>query len=73
MTWRTDLFTQRDYRKTLLTDFIGNVRRTNIVQFDQQLLDTINFNSTNNNNQSIQQDQQSQRQFHYIPQMPISD
>jgi len=73
VTWRTDLFTQRDYRKTLLTDFIGNVRRTNIVQFDQQLLDTINFNSTNNNNQSIQQDQQSQRQFHYIPQMPISD
>jgi phosphatidylinositol glycan class K len=72
VTWRTDLFTKRDYRKTLLTDFIGNVRRTEIVTLDNQLLDKIQFNSTID--PSIkQQQQQSKQQFTYISQMPNLD
>ena len=66
VTWRTDLFTKRDYRKTLLTDFIGNVRRTDVVPFDNQFFDQIQFNSTHH-----QSFEPSEEQFTYLSQMPI--
>ncbi|CAF0879438.1 unnamed protein product [Adineta ricciae] len=72
VTWRTDLFTKRDYRKTLLTDFIGNVRRTDIVMIDKQFSDNILTNSTR---EAIvdKEEQSKQQQFTYISQMPILD
>ena len=69
VTWRTDLFTKRDYRKTLLTDFIGNVRRTDIVMLDNN----ISLNSTID--QSVEKliETKPQQQYAYISQMPILD
>ncbi|CAF2611835.1 unnamed protein product [Rotaria sp. Silwood2] len=69
VTWRTDLFTKRDYHKTLLTDFIGNVRRTEIVKLDNQLLDNIFINTTIN--QSFNKQDESKQEYAYISQMPI--
>lgn len=70
VTWRTDLFTHRDYRKTLLTDFIGNVRRTDIVQFDRNALDSLAMNSTSDG-VSTEQDNQIQQEYSYVAQMPL--
>ena len=70
VTWRTDLFTNRDYRKTLLTDFIGNVRRTDIVQFDRSALDSLAINSTSER-VSTEQDNQIQQEYSYVVQMPL--
>ena len=67
VTWRTDLF-KRDYRKTLLTDFIGNVRRTELVKLDSKMFDQMTFNSTIDF--SNQHDEQTIEQFSYISQMP---
>ncbi|CAF4656300.1 unnamed protein product, partial [Rotaria sp. Silwood2] len=67
--WRTDLFTKRDYRKTLLTDFIGNVRRTQVVTLDNQLLDNIFINIIRN--QSFDEQYESKQQYAYVSQMPI--
>lgn len=69
VTWRTDLFSKRDYRKTLLTDFIGNVRRTEVVKLDPNMFDQMTFNSTSDF--SNQNDEQTIEQYSYIPQMPI--
>ncbi|CAF1179967.1 unnamed protein product [Adineta ricciae] len=73
VTWRTDLFTKRDYRKTLLTDFIGNVRRTDIVMIDKQFSDNILTNSTREAIVDKEEEQSKQQQFTYISQMPIVD
>jgi len=71
VTWRTDLFTKRDYRKTLLTDFIGNVRRTDIVMLDNQSLDQNFLNITKQ--ESSEKQTELKQQFAYMPQMPIFD
>ncbi|CAF3717256.1 unnamed protein product [Rotaria socialis] len=67
--WRTDLFTKRDYRKTLLTDFIGNVRRTEVVLLDRQALENISLNSTIE--KPLDESNVPKQQYAYISQMPI--
>ena len=65
--WRTDLFTHRDFRKTLITDFIGNVRRTEIVPL---VRDRINVTAEP---LTVVVEEDTVKQYSYVPQMPLID
>jgi GPI-anchor transamidase subunit K len=70
VTWRTDLFVHRDYRRTLITDFIGNVRRTDVIPLNRTLLEHFTSNSTKS---TVSFHSDMQQQYSFYPQMPSAD